>query len=173
MILTPVLAFAQFNDDKPKEAEEVAMIDIADVINDEVDIKFKEVDESVSLNSILMKYDDAFDKVVNGYDVRLQDIIDEASNEYKALPYEERIKTSIKAKLISKYISEIGDLDKSTDKVFYYLIDEIKVQLSNNGYDLIIANDYIDRYKNERENLHRKFLDNTIDMDSEESVNPD
>jgi hypothetical protein len=167
LLLIPFSAFALFdNETKPSEAEKVPIIDDEIVIEETVD-ELEEIGENISLNEILLEFDDSFNTVINGYDARLQNIIDEASNEYEALPYEERIKTSVKAKLISKYIGEIGKLEKNIDNVFYFLIDEFKEQLADNGYDLIIANDYIDRYKDEKELLHRKFLDNTIDIDDE------
>ena len=173
LVLIPASTFALFNDDKPSKVDEVPIVDTIDIKNSENDTKMEETKEVVSLDSILLEYEDTFDIVVKGYDMRLQRIIEEASNEYQALSFEERTKTSVKVKLLSKYISEIGELDKNSDKIFYYHVDEFKEQLSNNGYGLLIVNDYIDRYKDAKKMLHRKFLDNTIDMDEEESVDLD
>ncbi|MEA3422557.1 MAG: hypothetical protein U9Q80_01915 [Bacillota bacterium] len=163
LFLIPFSAYALFdNEAEPDEVEKQPIID-DEIIDEEIVDELGETEGIISLGSILLEFDDDFSTVINGYDNGLQNIIDKASREYEELPYEERIKTSVKAKLISKYISEIGDLDKNVDKVFYYLIDELKERLLDNGYDLIIANDYIDRYKVERDLLHRKFLDNAID----------
>ncbi len=161
LLLIPFSAFALF-DDKPIEVEKV--IEVPEVI-EEVVIEEPQVTEELSLDEILLRFDDAFDNVNVMYGESLQEIIVKSTAEYRSLPYDDRIKMSVKTKLISKYISEIEVLENNVDNVFYYLIDEFKEKLVDNGYDVIIANEYIDGYKNEKKLLHRKFLEDTFDID--------
>ncbi len=173
LLIIPLSAFALLDEKSSYEFENKPIVDVIDFVNYEVDTDVEKVKEILSLDEISVMYEDIFDTVVDGYNLRLQNIIDEASKEYEELPYEDRIKTSVKARLITKYISEIGELEKNIDNVFYYHIDKFKEQLSNGGYGQEIADEYIDRYKDEKVLLHHKFLDDAIDMDEVESIELD
>lgn len=169
LLIIPLSAFALLDEKNSCEIENKPNVDVTNLMNLEVDTDIEEVEKIIPLDEITVMYEEVFNTVVDGYNLRLQNIIDEASKEYEELPYEDRIKTSVKARLITKYISEIGELEKNIDNIFYYHQDKLKKQLSNGGYSQKIAEEYLDRYKDEKELLHHKFLDDTIDMNGTES----
>ncbi|MEA3422566.1 MAG: hypothetical protein U9Q80_01965 [Bacillota bacterium] len=169
LFIIPLSAFVLLDEKNSYEFENKPIVDVTYLINHEVDIDSEEVEEILPLDEISVIYEDAFNTVVDGYNLKLEKIIDEASREYEELPYEDRRKTSVKARLITKYISEIGELEKNIDNVFYYYLDNLKDQLSKGGYGQEIADEYLDRYIDEKELLHHKFLNDTINMDGVES----
>lgn len=106
--------------------------------------------------SIVEKYSVLFKNLKWEYEVKLNNMINKAKEEYLALSEEERDKQ--KFNLAVKYLKLGRKLEGECDKKFYSLLDQMKAELKANNLKKDSANAAEKQYKEEKSSRQKQLL---------------
>ncbi len=116
----------------------------------------KPVEASSDLESIIHNYEPIFISLQDEAMDRLDSLVDQALEEYRQ---QERTGTMDQFTLTNKYIQAGRMLERGVDEVFYDLLEDMKQELTYNGYSTDLAADVEATYLAAKEAKKMELLD--------------
>lgn len=110
---------------------------------------------SKDINSIAIIYQESFESLQKDFMNSLNKLVESAYNEYTNGDIS-------KSQLLSKYLDLGSELEKKSDEKFFLLLNEMKVELKENGHNINITKEIEAYYKNLK-NLEKNELLNKLE----------